>query len=354
MIRGKIKKFLKIEGGNSGLTEDFIYLNQPKDLDNEITVYSSSTQESTSLRKIDKNAKINNKDIKLFSGEGITVARNGKAGNMIYLKNENYTMNDHAYCIQVRDNYKDKINIRYIMVGLKQEVENCITSDKKGNRTFNKTLFDETIVNIPEISKQEEVIKEYERLYRIKDCLETNINKISIILNTIPKCDMGDLHKIDEVFYLMSEDRRMTEEYIYNHYGKYPVYSAQINGAYGYIDSYNYEGEILSVVNYGDSGKTTIREGKLTIGRNACGLIPKEEYKEKVSLKYAKYALQSVLVNNAKGADLKSLSQETIKATEFFLPDIKEQEIIADEYGKIEKILYMLNKMHEKVTSLLN
>ena len=60
MIRGKVKRFLKIEGGNSSLTEDFIYLNQPKNKESEIIVYSSATKENTALRKVDRNAKIKN------------------------------------------------------------------------------------------------------------------------------------------------------------------------------------------------------------------------------------------------------------------------------------------------------
>jgi restriction endonuclease S subunit len=187
----------------------------------------------------------------------------------------------------------------------------------------------------------------------MKNIIEKRIENIKNILNTIPKCDFGDLYKIDDVFNLVSEDRRLTEEYIYNHPGIHPVYSAQVNGAYGYIDSYSFEGEILSVVSYGDSGKTTLRNGKLTIGRNACGLLPKENYKEKVSLKFAKYALQSIFINNAKGADLKSLSQETIKATEFFLPDIEEQRKIATEYSILESILENLEAANKKIEQIV-
>lgn len=352
MIRGKVKRFLKIEGGNSGLTEDFIYLNQPKNKESEIIVYSSATQENTALRKVDRNAKIKNKHIKKFSGEGIIIARNGKAGNMTYLEDGNYTMNDHAYVIQVRDEYKSQINIKYILNGIRKEIEDCITSDKRGNRTFNKTLLEETTIEFPDLDIQNNLVNEYEKFYKMKKIINSKIENIKKILNTIPKCNLGDLYKIEDVFNLVSEDRRLTEEYIYNHPGTYPVYSAQVNGAYGYIDTYAFEGEILSVVSYGDSGKTTVRNGKLTIGRNACGLLPKEEFKDKISLKFVKYALQAIFINNAKGADLKSLSQETIRATEFFLPDIEEQRKIATEYSKLENILKKLETANEKIQNI--
>ena len=78
--------------------------------------------------------------------------------------------------------------------------------------------------------------KIYEKLLNIKRKTENIIDNITSILNTIPSCSIGEMHKISEVFTLVSENRKMTEEYIYNHQGKYPVYSAQIDGAYGFID----------------------------------------------------------------------------------------------------------------------
>lgn len=44
MLRDKIKKYIKISGGNSGLTEEFIYNNQEFDKKNAIKVYSGATQ----------------------------------------------------------------------------------------------------------------------------------------------------------------------------------------------------------------------------------------------------------------------------------------------------------------------
>ena len=60
----------------------------------------------------------------------------------------------------------------------------------------------------------------------------------------------------------------------------------------------------------------------------------------------------AIFINNAKGADLKSLSQETIRATEFFLPDIEEQIKIATEYSKLENILKKLETANEKIQNI--
>ncbi|MBD5097637.1 MAG: hypothetical protein HDT40_11740 [Lachnospiraceae bacterium] len=92
MLSGKIQDFFEIGAGNSGLTEEIIYLNQPKSEKTSVKVFSSSTQENTSMSFIDegtlleKNKKL--VGIKIYRREGIIIARNGKAGNMIYVDEE--------------------------------------------------------------------------------------------------------------------------------------------------------------------------------------------------------------------------------------------------------------------------
>ena len=52
-------KLFDIKGGNSGLTEEFIYNNQPINEEDAIVVYSSSTDETTNMGVISKNSKLN-------------------------------------------------------------------------------------------------------------------------------------------------------------------------------------------------------------------------------------------------------------------------------------------------------
>ncbi len=353
---GKIRQFFDIKGGNSGLTEEIIYNNQPIVEKESIKVFSSSTDDKTIMKRISKHAQIDNENIKIFDKEGILISRNGKAGKMKYIEGKKFTMNDHAYFLTVKDNYIDFINLNYILFAFKKEIENCVTSDKEGNRTFNKTLFEQEYINIPDKLEQDKIAKEYIKIRNIYACLESEINYIEKVLNIVPKTDYGNMYNIKDVFNLIPENRLLTEEYIYCHQGEYPVYSAQVNGAYGYIDSF-LEGttddkEILFVVQYGDSGKTVLRSGKLNIGRNVCGLVPKDKFKNKVNLKYMKYILQAIFINNSKGDGLKSLSQSTIKDTIFFLPDKTEQDKIASEFDKIEKVNEKLQVLKEHIENL--
>ncbi len=347
----KIKEFFMIGSGNSGLTEAFIYQNQPSSPENSVKVFSSSTQEKTSFRNVDKNAIFpDGKGLKVYFTEGIIIARNGKAGKMTFVDNTNmYCMNDHAYILYVKKMYKKKINIKYIMYCCKEVLEKCVTSDKKGNQTFNKTLFMESIIELPDIKTQERYVSEFEKMEKLLERLTLCIDKIDTVLSKIPYTAHATLEPVDKVFELISEDRNLIEEYIYAHQGKYPVYSAQIEGAFGYIDTYAYEGEILAIVQYGDSGKVTLRSGQLNIGRNCCGLIPRDEYADKVNLLYFKYALQNTFIENSKGESLKSLSQTTIKNTYFLLPKVEFQNEIASEFYELEKLKNRLQNIRNKI-----
>ena len=54
MMRDKIKEFFLVGSGNGGLTEEFIYNNQPQSKENAVKVFSSSTIEKTSLKTLIK------------------------------------------------------------------------------------------------------------------------------------------------------------------------------------------------------------------------------------------------------------------------------------------------------------
>lgn len=357
MLKGKVKKFFLIENGNSGLTEEFIYSNQAMNPDNKAIVYSSATTKGTSMKNVDKNCKIfrNSReyDLKYYTNEGIIIARNGKAGTMQYVNDDFITMTDHAYLIKVKDKYKDLINIRYVEFLLKPIISECITSDKTGNQTFGKTLFNEKFIKLPEKEEQDKLVNEFIRLEELFLKLSKVESSLTKILSKTPHTTHGNWETIDIVFNLMSENRSLTEEYIYRHQGEFPVYSAQTNGAYGYINKPFCEGELLNVVQYGDAGRVFHREGKFSIGRNTCGLIPRDTFKDKINLKYMAYALEEAFVLNSKGDGLKSLSQGTIKNTKIFLPDIKEQNEIAEEYIKLEKIKYQTQQIIVKLEKVL-
>jgi len=152
----EVGKIFKIIGGNSGLTEDFIYDNKPNDKDEIIPILSSATIENNSLGVISKNAKIMGKKLKIFNKECVLIARNGYAGTMIYLKNKKFTTNDHAYILTVRDEWKDKINLRWFVYQYQEHFYNLVTS-KSDNATFNKDYAEKQIIECPDEKVQDQI-----------------------------------------------------------------------------------------------------------------------------------------------------------------------------------------------------
>lgn len=119
---------LNIIGGNSGLTEEFIYNNLPDDNEESIPIMTSATLDRTSMGFISKNAKIDNKKLKLFKGPAIIIARNGYAGTMQYIDSGIFTTNDHAYVIVPKDEWKNKLNLEWFIYQYQQLFFNIVTS----------------------------------------------------------------------------------------------------------------------------------------------------------------------------------------------------------------------------------
>lgn len=69
----KISKIFNIVGGNSGLSEEFIYYNQATNSEDEISIYSGATSEEKSMGEISKNAILDGTRIKLFKEQCILV-----------------------------------------------------------------------------------------------------------------------------------------------------------------------------------------------------------------------------------------------------------------------------------------
>ena len=128
--------------------------------------------------------------------------------------------------------------------------------------------------------------------------------------------------RLDEICVFISENHKYTKTYINNNKGTYPVFSATIGEAYGYINTYDFENKkVLIVVNYGDSGNTyVINESKFSIGRNICGLYIKDEFQDCIDIEYVKMVASPILKHKAKGEKQKNLNQGMVKETEISIP----------------------------------
>jgi len=91
-----IDMILNCEGGNNGLTEEFIYNNPPNVGEVGVVILSSATVESKYMGRVNKQS-LRDNNFSIFEGPCIVVARNGTfAGIMRYVDGE-FTTTDHAY-----------------------------------------------------------------------------------------------------------------------------------------------------------------------------------------------------------------------------------------------------------------
>lgn len=153
--------------------------------------------------------------------------------------------------------------------------------------------------------------------------------------------------KIKDIFYFISENHKYTEEYIYNHQGKYPVYSATLNKPYGYCDSYEYDFPLLLIVNYGQAGTIRLIDGKYNLGRNITGLKLKEEYIKEYDLEYLGIKLENLFSTLKFKGNMENFSQDFIKNINFNLEKISKIE--QSKYVKKFKLIKTIKEDFFKI-----
>lgn len=127
----------------------------------------------------------------------------------------------------------------------------------------------------------------------------------------------------------ISRGRVMSKQYLREHVGKFPVFSSQTanGGVFGYIDSYDYDGEYLTWTTDGaNAGSVFYQNGKFSI-TNVCGLVKAKS--NRINIKYAYY----YLAKNAKqyvssGMGNPKLMSNVMGNIKIPLPPIAEQKRI--------------------------
>lgn len=215
------------------------------------------------------------------------------------------------------------------------------------------------------IEEQENFIK-FEEFPQLLEEVANNIlslkEEVEILAEKKKPTNKYKQYKVNELFEILGETN-ITKTYLENHKGKYPVYSGQTenNGLFGFLDTYKYDFPLITWTTYGvHAGTLYKRDGKFNIGRNACGLKLKKEYKN-INLDYIVYIGNSIFKKYAKGAKGKhrSLPQNIVKNILLPIPidkngniDIEKQNEIIDRYNAIQEIKKQVKKYIEKIKEI--
>lgn len=171
-----IKYVLDCLSGNSGLTSELIYgMLQTKG--KKYTVLSGATTDEKLLGEIPL-CNINGKVINVFDNkEGLLIVRKGKAGTIKFIPKGNYTINDDAYILSIKDAYKEKVDLKWLSICYKQAFMDYASSSDNG--TWNKTgFFNNVCIDIPALSEQKKIVSLYYDTYTNLECLEILEKKI--------------------------------------------------------------------------------------------------------------------------------------------------------------------------------
>lgn len=179
--KNEISTVFNIRGGNSGLTEEFKYHNSPETYEDEIEILTGATLERTAMGVISKNAKPNNRNLKIFEGPAILVVRKGIAGKMRYLQKGGFTTNDDAYVLTLKKRWRNKINLEWF-INEYQELFWQIVTSKSDNATFSKEYAERQVVQIPHIDDQNRIIQKLKPLKTLIKRLQKIEDKIDELL----------------------------------------------------------------------------------------------------------------------------------------------------------------------------
>ncbi|PIB28498.1 hypothetical protein BFP78_15650 [Gaetbulibacter sp. 5U11] len=342
----KLKDLFSIERGKSKYTKK--YGNQNK---GEYPVYSASNNAPLTY--------INTFD---FNGEYLTWATNGFAG-YIKLINGKFSFNaDRGLLQPLRNN----INIIYVKNIIEPILRGLAKGRKgeKGQDEFTKvypSMIENVEIKMPiskngefDVIAQNELVQKILFIEELKNKIDNYKNQLKNIVVEVQNEFNCKSIKIYDLFEILGEEN-LTKTHINSNKGKFPVYSGQIEngGIFGFLNSYKYDETILTWVTYGNSGHILKRSGKFNIGRNNCGLRPKNE---SINLDYIKYIAQPIFIENVKGEKQKSLPQSIVKNLEIPIPikkdgtyDFEIQSLIAEKYMKIDIVKKEIAKELDKI-----
>ena len=303
---------------------------------------------------------------------------------MRFVTDSKFAINDDAYVMYVKEEYKDVIDLKWAAYKL-QKLFYSITTGKQGCGTFSKQYAEKQLIEIPRKEIQLKELELYQILEKQQCVLNKALLKLDEFLARIHVSSAMDEYTVKEIFYL-DTGRRITKQELYCNLNQFVgrddlipiVSSGTLNGGvFGYateewlrnkyvrkkivecqewVPWKNYKGAdfiidrpCITWNTDGDAGSLFYREEKF-YPTDHCGvLILKEEYSDKVNLKYFVYTQKYSFKQNT---DRGNLHKEQIARQKFELPDINTQNKIAQEIEIILRLRIRCQELIDKIKYL--
>lgn len=281
---------------------------------------------------------------------GDIILSNSMSFGRPYILNINGCIHDGWLVIQ---DYSETYDITFLYYALSSNIvkqQYIRLASGSGVKNLNKKTVSNTYIITPPKEEQVKIVNVLKNIDKLIYNLEILIKKKESIkqgfISNLLHITHYNKYKLCDIF-LLSRGRVISQSEIKKNPGKYPVYSSQTtnNGVLGYINSYDYNGDVLTWTTDGaNAGMVFVRTGKFNC-TNVCGIAKLLNFNEfnlyyiatilnKVTKKYVSYVGNPKLMNNVFGQIIINL------------PDIKIQNIEAKKLINIDnEILILKNKL---------
>ena len=160
---------------NNGLTEEYIYNNE-NPLSLQLPVYTASYEP---IGQLPISFVKDGKNLKVCNGEVIIIFRQGYAGLMYIPKEKMFYASEHTIPIQVKPEYKKRLNQHWFAQYYQPEVMHFVTG-KADSGNFSELAFSKMNFLIPPIGWQNECADLYVELSSQLEKIGNNISGLSL------------------------------------------------------------------------------------------------------------------------------------------------------------------------------
>lgn len=106
---------------------------------------------------------------------------------MKLIEQEEFTINDHAYVMTLKDSWREKINLRWFIYQYQELFYNLLSS-KSDNATFNKSYVEKQHIFLPSKQHQDEIAAKILEIDVLKEKLSSVENKLNRLLDCEVTC----------------------------------------------------------------------------------------------------------------------------------------------------------------------
>jgi len=295
----------------------------------------------TGAKEFKKIKLINDIDIDIIDGNNLFISTSGN-GDKVPIKF--YNKKCYYSCLmslcKLKGNYKDKINIKYIYYYLLEKQEFIEENYQLGcaNKTLNIEEFNLMKIPIPSIEIQNKKVEEIDKLEESIKTIKLRMEQIKheqqyILLSKIREYIETEYVEFGEIFNLI-KGTIQSSKVIEDINGDSVFINLSKNKEFKKIKEFELNNENIFISNVSPLGLIQYYNGKCSYSNLLYHIKPKDNYKDKINIKYIYYYLlekkEYIEINYQKGLANKSLDVEKFNLMKIPIPSIEIQKEIVD------------------------